>query len=163
MAVKTAFFFLATIFLISCASAKPQCDADRIRQSEKNRLGLANVLQCLENSNLDPCNLPKSSSQLSAQQNEAIYKNCAGPMRVFYSEMGMDTKGLDGIEGAEKNVHMRNKRRRSGSSTRSTETDESTTEDSTTTGEATTTTAVANGNGNGGTDLGAIIAAAVQR
>ena len=168
MAVKTAPFVLAAILVISCASAKPQgpkhsCDVNRIRQSEKNRLGFSNILQCLEDSNMDPCNLPQSSSQLSAQENEAIYKNCAGPMRVVYSEMGMDTKGLDYIERAQKNIHMRSKRRRSGSSTdESTETEESTTEESTTTGEATTTTAVENGNGNGGTDLGAIIAAAVQ-
>ena len=168
MAVKTAFLFFAAILVGSCASAKPQgpkhsCDVNRIRQSEKNRLGFSNILQCLEDSNLDPCNLPQSSSQLSAQQNEAIYKNCVGPMRVVYSEMGMDTKGLDDIERAQKNVHMRSKRRKSGSSTdESTETEESTTEESTTTGESTTTTAVENGNGNGGTDLGAIIAAAVQ-
>lgn len=121
MREKRAFIIFVAIFVFSCTSAKLQnlqhsCDADKIKERAKNQLGFSDILQCLQDSNLDPCNLPQSSSQLSAQQNKVIYDNCAGPMAVMYHAVGMDSKLTDNIQNAQKDVHRRKKRIKSNSS-----------------------------------------------
>ena len=143
MGVRAAIFLLTAILAIASAFAKPQaprhsCNANMVKQRAKNRMGFSDLLQCVQDSNLDPCHLPEVS-ELSVQEKKVIYNKCAGPLAFVQKAAGMDT-----------DVLKRNKRRKSKSST-----EESTTTTTTDSDEESITTPIANGGGNGG--LGGIL------